>query len=171
MLNNVINNKKDIFVCDNDFLKNLKKRAQVAKNRRSRVCIHLSRSSQVQEMIIYALKDSYMPPHKHPTGNSETYHLISGKLDLYLFNKSGHVIKKISLEAHNKKSKKNFYYRTNSGDFWHMPVVKSRECVFHEIYSGPWKKQHDVKFPKWAPSLDDSNLHKIFLSKLSKRKL
>ena len=32
-----------------------------------------------------------------------------------------------------------------------MPVVKSKECIFHEIYSGPWKKEYDVKFPKWAP--------------------
>ena len=83
MLNNIINNKKKIFVCNKAILKRLKVKAIDSNNKRSRVCIHLSRSSQVQE-IIHALKDSYMPPHKHPSGNSETYHVISGKLDLYL---------------------------------------------------------------------------------------
>lgn len=167
MLNNVLNNKKNIFICDKVILSTLKKRAEKAKNLRSRVCIHLTRSAKVQEMIIYALKNSYMPPHKHPAGNSETYHVISGKLDLYLFNKKGEVIKKISLESYKKNSNKKFYYRTNSGDFWHMPVVKSKECIFHEIYSGPWKKEHDVKFPKWAPSLDNTSLHLKFLNSLA----
>ena len=49
-----------------------------------------------------------------------------------------------------------------------MPVVKSKECIFHEIYSGPWKKAHDVQFPKWAPSLDDTDLHSNFLNSLKK---
>ncbi len=105
MLNNIINNKKKIFVCNKTLLKRLKVKAINSNNKRSRVCIHLSRSSQVQEMIIYALKNSYMPPHKHPAGNSETYHVITGKLDLYLFNTKGKIIKKISLNEYNKKKK------------------------------------------------------------------
>ena len=89
VLDNIINNKKKIFVCNENLLKRLEIKAINSNNKRSRVCIHLSRSSQVQEMIIYALKNSYMPPHKHPAGNSETYHVITGKLDLYLFNTKG----------------------------------------------------------------------------------
>lgn len=171
MLDNVINNKKKIFICDKNILRKLQDKAKKAKNRRSRVCIHLSRSSKVQEMIIYVLKNSYMPPHKHPAGNSESYHVISGKLDLYIFNKKGDIIEKISLESYKKNSNKKFYYRTNSGNFWHMPVVQSKECIYHEIYSGPWKKEHDVKFPNWAPSLDDNLSHKKFLDYLSNYKL
>ena len=165
MLNNIINNKKKIFVCNRTFLKKLKTKAINSKNKRSRVCIHLSRSSQVQEMIIHALKDSYMPPHKHPAGNSETYHVITGKLDLYLFNSKGKIVKKISLEEYNKKKDSLFYYRTNSGNFWHMPIVKSKECIFHEIYSGPWKKEYDVKFPTWAPEPKEDKKVKLFLKK------
>ena len=107
-----------------------------------------------------------MPPHKHPSGNSETYHVISGKLDLYLFNSNGKILKKISLEEHNKNKNTLFYYRTSSGNFWHMPVVKSTDCIFHEIYSGPWKKEHDVKFPKWTPNPDDHGKVKLFMKNL-----
>ncbi len=165
MLDNIINNKKKIFVCNKPLLNRLRVKAINSNNKRSRVCIHLSRSSQVQEMIIHALKDSYMPPHKHPSGNSETYHVISGKLDLYLFNTKGKILKKISLEEYNKKKNSKFYYRTHSGNFWHMPVVKSKECIFHEIYSGPWKKEYDVKFPKWAPEPEDKERVNLFLKK------
>ena len=76
MLNNIINNKK-IF-CNKTLLKRLKVKAINSNNKRSRVCIHLSRSSQVQEMIIYALKNSYATS-QTPTGNSETYHVIMAR--------------------------------------------------------------------------------------------
>lgn len=166
MLNNIINNKKKIFVCNKNLLKRLKTKAIKSQNKRSRVCIHLSRSSRVQEMIIYALKNSYMPPHKHPAGNSETYHVISGKLELYLFSSNGKILKKILLEEYNKNKNTLFYYRTSSGNFWHMPVVKSADCIFHEIYSGPWKKEHDVRFPKWSPDPKDDEKVKLFMKNL-----
>ena len=168
-VSNVINNRKKVFVLQNSTLRTLRTKAKKAFNRRSRICIHLSRNSKVQEMIICALKNSYMPPHKHPAGNSETYHVISGKLDLYIFNNKSKIIKKISLEPYKKNFDKKFYYRTESGNFWHMPVVKSSECIFHEIYSGPWKKEYDVKFPKWTPALDDSKSIKYFLNNLNKK--
>ena len=104
-----------------------------------------------------------MPPHKHPTRNSESYHVISGKLDLYNPNKKGDIIEKISLESYKKNPNKKFYYRTNSRNFWHMLVVQSKERIYQEIYSGPQKKEYDVKFPNWAPSLDDNLSHKKFL--------
>ena len=139
MLNNIINNKKKIFVCNKAILKRLKVKAIDSNNKRSRVCIHLSRSSQVQEMIIHALKDSYMPPHKHPSGNSETYHVISGKLDLYLFNTKGKIVKKISLEEYNKKKNSQFYYKPIRVIFGICQLLKVKN-VFYEIYSGPWKR-------------------------------
>ena len=83
------------------------------------------------------IKNSYMPPHKHPTRNSESYHVISGKLDLYNPNKKGDIIEKISLESYKKNPNKKFYYRTNSRNFWHMLVVQSKERIYQEIYSGP----------------------------------
>ncbi len=62
-----------------------------------------------------------------------------------------------------KKKNSQFYYRTHSGNFWHMPVVKSKECIFHEIYSGPWKKEYDVKFPNWAPDPKDKESVNLFM--------
>ena len=44
-----------------------------------------------------------------------------------------------------------------------MPVVKSKECIFHEIYSGPWKKEYDVKFPNWAPDPKDKESVNLFI--------
>ena len=165
-MKNVIQNKKPIFLFKGNDINKLRRLAQNSINGRSRVCVHLSKNSKVQEMMIFALKNSYMPPHRHPPGNSETYHVISGKLDLYIFNIKGKVIKKISLESFKRNSIKKFYYRTSSGNFWHMPVVKSRECIFHEIYSGPFKKSFDVKFPHWARREHDKRKIKNFFHQI-----
>ena len=169
-MKNVIQNKKKIFIFNGNDVRKLRVLAKQSHNGRSRVCIHLSKNSKVQEMILFALKNSYMPPHRHPSGNSEAYHVISGKLDLYIFNLKGKVVNRIFLENYKKNSNKKFYYRTSSGNFWHMPVVRSRECIFHEIYSGPFKKTLDVKFPTWAPKIEEQSKIKIFFEKLKKFK-
>ena len=46
-----------------------------------------------------------------------------------------------------------------------MPIAVSKYCVYHEIYSGPFLKDNDVRFPKWAPS----NENKIELKKFFKK--
>lgn len=165
-MQNIIQNKSKIFLFNKKTIKKLKNLAMGSKNKRSRVCIHINKNSKVQEMMVYAIKNSYMPPHKHPSGNSEAYHIIDGELDLYIFNKSGKILKKINLKSYDKKINSTFYYRTSSGNFWHMPVVKSNGCIFHEIYSGPFKKKHDVEFPNWAPKEDEKLKIKSFFKKI-----
>ena len=49
-----------------------------------------------------------MPPHRHPSGNSEAYHVISGKLDLYIFDLKGKIVNKILLEKYRNNSNKDF---------------------------------------------------------------
>lgn len=166
-MQNIIQNKSKIFLFKKKDIKNLKNLAKNSENSRSRVCIHLSKNSKVQEMMVYAIKNSYMPPHKHPPGNSEAYHIIDGVLDLYIFNNKGKILKKIKLKSFNKNKDTTFYYRTSSGNFWHMPVVKSKECIFHEIYSGPFKKKHDVKFPSWAPKENEKLKIRNFFKKIN----
>ena len=51
-----------------------------------------------------------------------------------------------------------------------MPVVRSKECIFHEIYSGPFKKNLDVKFPTWAPKVDEESKIINFFTELRKFK-
>ena len=44
-----------------------------------------------------------------------------------------------------------------------MPISTSNWCVYHEVYSGPFKKEKDVKYPKWSPNENDPIELKNFL--------
>ena len=150
MKSNIIWNKKKNFIINFSKLKkDLIERASVSKDKRSRICIHSSKKDLVQEMIICAFKNSFMPPHKHSELKSESYHIIEGKMDLYIFNDEGKVVDLINLKKNNSKNDSIFYYRSNNPNFWHMPVVKSKVCLFHEIFSGPFIKKKNIIFPKW----------------------
>ena len=103
-----------------------------------------------QENSFY--KKSFVPPHIHPDSKSESYHIIEGRMNIYIFRPNGKLFKVIQMGE--KNSNKYFFYRMCKG-FYHMPLSKSEWCVYHETYSGPFKKSKDVKFPKWAPNEED----------------
>ena len=58
-------------------------------------------------------------------------------MDVYVFSRKGKKVKVINMGDY--KSKLNFYYRMNKS-FFHLPVAVSNWCVYHEVYSGPFKK-------------------------------
>lgn len=148
MRTTIWNKKKNFLLNYKKLKKELLHRAKNSDLKRSRVCVHLSKSMKVQEMFICAFKNSFMPPHKHNKNKTESYHIIEGTMDLFLFDKTGKVVDKISLKQNDFK-KAVFYYRTNQGNFWHMPVVTSKFCIYHEIFSGPFSKKKNIIFPKW----------------------
>ena len=49
---------------------------------------------RTNEMIIALKKGSYIRPHIHPDKKSESYHLIKGKMTVFVFDKKGTLIKK-----------------------------------------------------------------------------
>ena len=61
-------------------------------------------------------------------------------------------------------SKKSFFYRMCKG-FYHMPFPRSKWCIYHETYSGPFKKEIDVTYPSWAPDENNNKEVKNFLKK------
>ena len=50
--------------------------------------------------------------------------------------------------------------------FFHLPVAVSNWCVYHEVYSGPFKKNCDVKYARWSPVENDKILVRKFLKKI-----
>ncbi len=161
-MKNVLRNKKYLVTYNNKILSKLENLADKSKLLRSRVCIHLNNKSKTHEMIIALKKGSYIQPHIHPNGKSEAYNVIKGKMIVNVFNKSGKKIKIIKMGE--LRSGLNFYYRMSKG-YFHMPVAISKYCVYHEIYSGPFLKDKDVRFPKWAPSYENKIQLKKFFKK------
>jgi len=161
-MKDIIQNKSVITTYNLSVISKLKKLADKSLNKRSRAIIHLNRDSKVNEMIIVLKKGSYIRPHSHPNGKTESYHVIEGRMDVCIFNNNGKVIKII--EMGNIKSGLEFYYRMNKSTF-HMPIAKSNYCIYHEIYSGPFIKEKDVNYSKWSPLESDKEKVKDFIKK------
>ena len=68
-------------------------------------------------------------------------------MKVYVFNKKG-LVKKINMGTY--ESGKPFFLECLK--FYHMPISTSNWCIYHEVYSGPFKKKIDVKYPIWGPA-------------------
>ncbi|MDB2708841.1 WbuC family cupin fold metalloprotein [Candidatus Pelagibacter bacterium] len=145
---NVIKTKNNLVCHDKKIVRKLKALARKSPIKRSRVCLHKTLKDNTNEMIIALMKDSYIRPHIHPNAKSESYHIIEGKMKVFIFNKNGKLLKIVEMGDY--KSGNIFYYRMNKG-FYHMPVSITNFCIYHETYSGPFNKKKDVHFPMWAP--------------------
>ena len=155
--------KQDILVITPQVIDDLKRRARALPRKRFRLCMHHSLEDQTQEMVIVAHQGTFIPPHRHPKGKSESYHVIEGTMTVCLFDHQGTLIH--SIEMAKAGGKKPFLYRLSTNQ-WHMPLPTSQWVVYHETYSGPFKKEEDVEFPPWAPRENDKKQVKRFLAAL-----
>lgn len=141
-------------------IKKLKFLTEKTKKKKFRLCLHKKTSDLIQEMIICTKNTVYAQPHKHPGNKSESYHIIEGQLDVFIFNDNGKVIDKIELASSEYKKRGNktqFMYRL-SKPYFHTMVPKSKWTIWHEVSTGPFTKKKGMfaKFAKFAPSEDDS---------------
>ena len=60
-------------------------RASKLKRKRYRFCLHNNHKHPTQEMIICFKGFNYVQPHKHVGKRTESYHMIKGSMDVYLF--------------------------------------------------------------------------------------
>lgn len=163
MMVEVIHNDLDILEVTPAMVADLKKRALASERKRSRLCMHHCRKDATQEMLIVFHEATYMPPHRHPQGKSESYHIVEGMMKVFFFDDEGVVIRSIEMSA--PGSGKAFLYRL-SARVWHMPVAMSEWLVYHETYTGPFEKEVDVEFPGWAPAEEDKEGARKFMEEL-----
>lgn len=141
----------DVVTVDDDVIADLKRRADLSPQRRFRLCLHRNPSDPVQEMVIVARGDGFMPPHRHPAGRAESYHVIDGDLSTYLLDDDGAVTDVIHLGA--RGGGRPYLYRL-AAPRWHFTVARSPWVVYHEVFTGPHGSDA-VIFPPWAPDPTD----------------
>lgn len=110
--------------------------AALARSPRGRVRINLHPNGEdsLHEMIIAIDARSYIRPHKHP-GKSEAFHLISGTVDIVVFDDHGEITRIVPLST--ERAGAAFYYRM-SKPFFHTLIIRSEMLVVHEITNGPF---------------------------------
>jgi len=146
----------------------LKMKATESIRNRYRLCLHQDVSHHTQEMIICLKGFTYFQPHRHPAGHSESYHLIEGLLDVYLFNEQGCLLETVRLAApgsYNDASRA-FMYRL-SFPIYHFVVPLSEWTIYHEVLTGPWNKDSINHYAPFAPEENDVEAVNAFVHKLT----
>jgi cupin fold WbuC family metalloprotein len=148
-------NDKPIIFLGNVDIEYLKKCTLQSPRNRYRLCLHKNHESLIQEMVICLKGFSYFHPHRHPENRSESYHMIEGRLDVYLLNKYGQIIEKVELIApsENQKEKKPFMYRV-SESVYHFTVPRTEWTIYHEVLAGPWDAGA-IQYAPFAPGEKD----------------
>lgn len=130
----------------------LKNMAAASDQGRFRLCVHEDTNHPMQEMFICAKRHSYLVPHKHPEGRSESYFLLEGEADVYILSEDGQVLQKISLSAID--AEKPRFFRI-SEPLIHFVFPLTDWLIYHEVFTGPWVKDEVVLVPQFAPDETD----------------
>lgn len=144
----VIFNSDPVRAVAADTIAHLKSLALQSPRRRSRLCLHYGTNDPTQEMVIVLHRDTLLAPHRHPGGKSESYHVIEGAMNVFVFHEDGRVRDRLTLSAPGGEGA--FLYRL-SEPLYHLPIVTSEWVVYHEIFTGPFNKDEDVHYAPWAP--------------------
>jgi cupin fold WbuC family metalloprotein len=142
-------------------ISSLKQKAMRNSRKRIRLCVHNHAADSVHEMIIVHKKGCYVRPHKH-TDKFESFHVIEGQADLFLFSDDGGVKEFVRLG--DCASGRRFYCRIPEGVF-HSIVICSDWLVFKETASGPFMASGMV-YAKWSPEGGDSRSCARFIKRL-----
>jgi cupin fold WbuC family metalloprotein len=118
---------------------------------RVRINLHPDGDDGLHEMIIAIDSRSYIRPHMHP-GKSEAFHLISGTVDIVVFDDRGEIARIVPLST--ERPGGAFYYRM-SKPFFHTLIIRSDVLVVHEITNGPFVKGASV-VADFAPDESDA---------------
>jgi cupin fold WbuC family metalloprotein len=141
----------------------LKAKAMITARRRIRICSHPDSGDLLHEMLIVHTRDTYVRPHKH-VNKSESFHVITGEVDVVLFEANGAVCQAIRMGEYT--SGKRFYYRLNEPRY-HTLLIRSELLVFHEVTTGPFRREETV-FPPWGPEEGQTDLRREFLARVER---
>lgn len=151
----------EVATMDRQDIQFLKEQVPASPRKRARICIHRSPDAPIHEMIIALDRESYIRPHKH-IGKPESFHLIEGRADAIFFDDAGAIAHVVRLAAN-----ESTFYHTIQGRF-HMQIVRSDVLVFHEVTSGPFRREETV-YADWSPPEESPDEIGRFLANIERK--
>ncbi len=141
---------------------------QLSKNDQSSIRISLHKDAQAtfHQMIIAHRKGHYYRPHKH-LKKVEAYHLISGAIQVVIYDDQGHVDKSVRVAAPGEEMRAEvpFIYRIGA-NHWHCVIPLTEIVVFHEAKEGPFIAEEDSLYPPWAPDGKNREIAMQYIDKI-----
>lgn len=124
----------------------LVEKADLTERKRVRLCTHQHADHPLHQMFIVLGKETYIRPHYH-TKSDESFHVLSGEVDVVFFDEQGQIETVYSLGDY--ASGKPFYCRIPANSM-HMVIIRSQKLVFCEATLGPFKRGNMI-FAQWSP--------------------
>tara|TARA_B100000809_G_C14869215_1_gene434907 strand:+ start:28 stop:513 length:486 start_codon:yes stop_codon:yes gene_type:complete len=156
----VYHNQDNILEVGEDWLSLLKQEAAQAERSRARLCLHMSESDSIQEMLIVFCQDAQIKPHR-TLNKPESLSVVEGGLRVVMFHDDGTVDRTFEMGA--PGSGRVFMTRFSIGP-WYTYVPLTEFVVIHEITRGPFDPA-DSAYPDWAP--DEGPELQAFLDRVS----
>lgn len=128
-------------------VEHVSKRAKVSPRRRCNYNFHKDSGEALQRMLNAIEPGTYLRPHKHEAPDkTEIFLVLKGKALILEFDDDGEVIDYITLD----------YKEGNHGvelppGSWHSFIALEEGTVLYEIKEGPFVKETDKTFARWAP--------------------
>ena len=110
--------------------------------------VQRSQEAKVQRLLNFLQPGTYVQPHCHPLPHaSESMCLLSGAIDILIFEENGTLIARYPLTPQSP------LIDIEPGT-WHGLVVKEKDTVIFEVKRGPYDATTDKTFAPWAPAED-----------------
>jgi cupin fold WbuC family metalloprotein len=155
---------RDPIVCwGTEELEFIRLAAGKSPRRRARICAHKANDDTLHEMLIALAAGGYIRPHKH-THKAESFHILEGDIDVFIFETDGTPAQVISLSS--SDTKKSFYYRLPP-NIYHTVFVKSEFASIHEVTNGPFDPQSTIQAP-FAPAETDTQSARTYMESISR---
>lgn len=124
--------------------------AAASPRRRKNHNFHAGPQDNPHRFLNVLLKDTYCPPHRHLNPpKAETFVILEGEADAFLFDDSGTVIARHHLGSNSEGGR--LWGIDIPAGVWHTILPRSACAVCFEVKPGPWDPATDKEFAPWAP--------------------
>ena len=136
------------------FLDDLAAKADASPRLRTNFNFHEGAESLVQRLVIQLRRGTYIRPHRHYDLNKwEMTLVLTGEVDILIFDNHGHVTERIHLAANGETIALELLPET-----WHSYVPVTERAAFFEIKEGPYDPARITQFADWAPAEGDASV-------------
>jgi cupin fold WbuC family metalloprotein len=146
---------------NSELITDLIHRAETSARRRMHHNLHETLADPIQRLLIASMRDSYFRPHRHPD-RWEFSLVIKGNIDIFLFDDSGRILERITLDPNQKTI--GFEIPANT---WHSWLTREDRSVVFELKKGPFDPQTIYEFAPWSPEEGSPEIH-VFMERQRK---
>jgi len=131
------------------------------QNKRRRINYNLHNPEDPYQRFINVINtDSYMRPHKHQTGDDETFIILQGACLVLIFGDLGNI-----KAAHLLNTARGNYCADIVAGVWHTLLALTDGTAVIEAKAGPYDPDTAKYFAPWAPE-EGTEHSKMFLTAL-----